>query len=225
MYISESFLEGFIVIVVMIVLLIWAIKKSYKSDMKHNKSKLESPKYNNEVYISFRNMVYKAYESLKESGCNIMWESDRDRFIMREDGDDPSDSGPILYVVGVHHDDQKPVESNDSFYIVVSHGVFFDRLYYDKYKEKAEYLNNYLHKELNKPGVYFAIETAEYSKVGIYHCNTVVNNNEALCEEIKKMGEAELFKELMSDVKRFYYNGENEYFNKISRDAVKDFSN
>lgn len=44
MYISESFLEGFIVIVVMIVLLIWAIKKSYKSDMKHNKSKLESPK-------------------------------------------------------------------------------------------------------------------------------------------------------------------------------------
>ena len=225
MYISESFLTGFIVIVVSIALLTWAIKKSNKSDMKHNKSKLESPKYNNEVYISFRNMVHKAYESFEESGYNIAWESDRDRFIIREDGDDPSDSGPILYVVGVHHDDQKPVESNDSFYIVVSHGIFFDRLYYDKYKEKAEYLNNYLHKELNKPGIYFTIETAEYSKVGIYHCNTVVNNNKALCEEVKKMGEAELFKELMSDVKRFYYNGENEYFNKISRDAVKDFSN
>ena len=27
-------------------------------------------KYNNEVYISFRNIVYKAYESFKESGYN-----------------------------------------------------------------------------------------------------------------------------------------------------------
>ena len=182
-------------------------------------------KYNNEVYISFRNIVYKAYESFKESGYNIMWESDRDRFIIREDGDDPSDSGPILYVVGVHRDDQKPVESNDSFYIVVSHGIFFDRLYYDKYKEKAEYLNNYLHKELNKPGIYFTIETAEYLKVAIYYCNIEVGNIKALCEHAEKMGEAELIKELMSDAERIYYNGENEYLNKISRDEVRDFYN
>lgn len=230
MYISESFLEGFIVIVVMIVLLIWAIKKSNKSDMKHNESKLESPKseppkYNNEVYISFRNIVYKAYESFKESGHNIMWESNRDRFIMREDGDDPSDSGPILYIVEVCHDDRNLVELNDSFYILVTYGAFFDRLYYDNYKEKAEYLNNYLHKELKKTAIFYTVENIEYSKVAIYYCNIEVGNIKALCEHAKKMGEAELIKELMSDAERIYYNGENEYFNKISRDAVKDFSN
>lgn len=181
-------------------------------------------KYNNEVYISFRNMVYKAYESFKESGYNIMWESDRDRFIMRESGDS-SDSGPILYIVEVCHDDQKPVELNESFYILVTYGVFFDRLYFDKYKEKAEYLNNYLHKELNKSRIFFTIETIEHSKVGIYYCNAVVNNNETLCKHAKEMGEAELFKEFISNVSGYYYAGENDYLNKLSRDAVKDFSN
>lgn len=182
-------------------------------------------KYNNEVYISFRNIVYKAYESYKESGCNIMWDSNRDRFIVREDDDDPSDSGPILYIVEVCHDDQKPVELNDSFYILVTYGVFFDRLYLDKYKEKAEYLNNYLHKELNKPSIFYTIETIEYSKVGIYYCNSVANNNESMCKYAKEMGEAELIKQFISDVRGFYYKGENEYLNKLSRDAVKDFSN
>ena len=182
-------------------------------------------KYNNEVYISFRNIVYKAYESFKESGYNIMWESDRDRFIMREDGDDPSDSGPILYIVEVCHDDRNLVELNDSFYILVTYGAFFDRLYYDNYKEKAEYLNNYLHKELKKTAIFYTVENIEYSKAAIYYCNIEVGNIKALCEHAEKMGEAELIKELMSDAERIYYNGENEYFNKISRDAVKDFSN
>lgn len=182
-------------------------------------------KYNNEVYISFRNIVYKAYESFKESGYNITWESNRDRFIMREDGDDPSDSGPILYIVEVCHDDRNLVELNDSFYILVTYGAFFDRLYYDNYKEKTEYLNNYLHKELKKTAIFYTVENIEYSKVAIYYCNIEVGNIKALCEHAKKMGEAELIKELMSDAERIYYNGENEYFNKISRDAVKDFSN
>ena len=225
MYISESFLTGFIVIVVSIALLTWAIKKSNKSDAKNNKSKLEPPKYNNEVYISLRNIVYKAYESFKESGYNIMWESDRDRFIMREAGDDPSDSGPILYIVEVRHVDQNPAELNDPFCILVTYGAFFDRLYYDNYKEKAEYLNNYLRKELKKFSILYTVETIEHSKVAIYYCKIVASNIKALCEDAEKMGEAELIKELMSDAERIYYKGENDYLNKISRDEVKDFYN
>ena len=181
-------------------------------------------KYNNEVYISFRNIVYKAYESFKESGYNIMWESDRDRFIIYED-DKSSDSDSILYIVKVCHDDRNLVELNDSFYILVTYGAFFDRLYYDNYKEKAEYLNNYLHKELKKTAIFYTVENIEYSKVAIYYCNIEVGNIKALCEHAEKMGEAELIKELMSDAERIYYNGENEYLNKLSRDAVKDFSN
>ena len=181
-------------------------------------------KYNNEVYISFRNIVYKAYESFKESGYNIMWESDRDRFIIYED-DKSSDSDSILYIVEVCHDDRNLVELNDSFYILVTYGTFFDSLYYDNYKEKAEYLNNYLRKELKKTAIFYTVENIEYSKVAIYYCNIEVGNIKALCEHAEKMGEAELIKELMSDAERIYYNGENEYLNKISRDEVKDFYN
>lgn len=181
-------------------------------------------KYNNEVYISFRNIVYKAYESFKESGYNIMWESDRDRFIIYED-DKSSDSDSILYIVEVCHDDRNLVELNDSFYILVTYGAFFDSLYYDNYKEKAEYLNNYLRKELKKTAIFYTVENIEYSKVAIYYCNIEVGNIKALCEHAEKMGEAELIKELMSDAERIYYNGENEYLNKISRDEVKDFYN
>lgn len=237
-----------IVLVVIIILLTWAIWKSYKRDMEHNKSKSEPPsenkepiveetsnhdvrddkpsdlKYNSEVYISLRNIVYKAYESFKESGYNIMWESDRDRFIIHESGES-SDSDSILYIVEVRHADQNPAELNDPFCILVTYGAFFDRFYYDNYKEKAEYLNNYLRKELKKFSIFYTVETIEHSKVAIYYCKIVASNIKALCEEAEKMGEAELIKELMSDAERLYYNGENEYLNKLSRDAVKDFSN
>lgn len=230
MYISESFLEGFIVIVVMIVLLIWAIRKSNKSDMKHNKPKSETPKYasedkepsdlkyDNEVYISFKNKIQKAYEIYDKTGLKIAWCSDNEGFIILEA--DSASVGSTIYNVEVHYDDQNTFKLNDPFFIVVSFGILFDRCNYDRYEEKAVYLN----KETKNRGIFYAVDTMGFS-LGVYYCHIVVTNNNNLCKRTKELGEAELFRRLMCEAREYYYEGEEIYCNKLSRDAVKNFSN
>lgn len=210
MYISESFLEGFIVIVGMIVLLIWAIKKSYKSDMKHNKSKLESPKYNNEVYISLRNIVRKAYESYKESGYNVVWESDFDGFNVYDD--DSASVGSSIYSAEVRYDDQNHFKLDDPFFIVASYGILFDRHDYGDYEEKAEYLNN---RETKRPAIFYTVNTIEHSNFGLYSTKFIASNNNSLCKNTKELGEAEVFKALFIGAREAYYEGEEIYDAKI----------
>lgn len=220
MYISESFLTGFIVIVVSIALLTWAIKKSNKSDMKHNKSKLESPKYNNEVYISFRNMVHKAYESYKESGYNIKWESDIDGFFIIEN-DPPLILDPV-YAVDVRHDYLNILKLDDPFYILVRYGMVFEKRHYDSYKEKAEYLNN---RATKKPTIFYTVENTGDPNFIVYYANFIASNNESLCKHAKEIGEAEVFKALFIGAREAYYEGDEIYGDKLARDDAKNFSN
>lgn len=227
MYISESFLTGFIVIVVSIALLTWAIKKSNKSDMKHNKSKLESPKYtsenkepsdlkyDNEVYISLRNTVKKAYESYERSGYKISWEPDMDGFYIVED-DEPLSLAPI-YAVNVNYDNQNLLELDDPFYIVVSYGIIFDKGLYDFHKKKAEYLNS---RGTKRSEIFYSVDTIHNSNFMVDYANFVVTNNKVLYEKAEKIGEAELFLYLFAEAKQAYHEGDEIYCAKLDRDEI-----
>ena len=133
---------------------------------------------------------------------------------------DSASVGSTIYNVEVHYDDQNTFKLNDPFYIVVSCGILFDRLNYDDYEEKAVYLN----KETKKRGIFYAVDTMGFS-LGVYYCHIVVTDNNNLCKRTKELGEAELFRRLMCEAREFYYEGEEIYCNKLSRDAVKNFSN
>ena len=167
-------------------------------------------KYNNEVYISFRNKVRKAYESLKKSEYRISWESDMDGFVIVEN-DSPL-IGDTVYAVNVRHDDQKLLELNNPFYIVVSYGIIFDRRYYNDYKEKADYLNDC---ETIKPNIYYSVDTIKGTNFGIYYANIVATNNKYICKYTEELGEAELFKRLMNMAKQAWYEGLQIYGYKI----------
>lgn len=179
-------------------------------------------KYKNEVYISFRTKVQKAFESYKNSGHNILWDSDGDGFTLSENNLPPSD-GSEIYSVKVLYDDQNLFKLKDPFYILVTYGILFERSKYDYYKEQAEYLNNYFYKEIKRPGIFYSVDTLKGTNFGIYYCNFVVSNNENLCEETKKLGEARVFKQVLSEARQAYSEGLELYGDKILRDA-KNFS-
>ena len=167
-------------------------------------------KYDNEVYISFRNKVRKAYESLKKSEYRISWESDMDGFVIVEN-DSPL-IGDTVYAVNVRHDDQKLLELNDPFYIVGSYGIIFDRRDYNDYKEKADYLNDC---ETIERNIYYSVDTIKGTNFGIYYANIVATNNKKICEYTEELGEAELFKRLMNMAKKAWYEGKEIYGDKI----------
>lgn len=179
-------------------------------------------KYKNEVYISFRNKVQKAFESYKKSGHNIIWDSAADGFIISENNLPPSD-GSEMYGVKVHYDDQNLFKLEDPFYILVTYGILFERHKYSDYKKQAEYLNNYFYNEVKRPGIFYTLDTIQGTNFGVYYCNFVVSNNKNLCEETKKLGEAEVFKELISEARQAYYEGQELYGAKILAD-IKKFS-
>lgn len=179
-------------------------------------------KYKNEVYISFRTKVEKAFESYKNSGQNILWDSETDGFTLSENNLPPSD-GSEFYSVKVIYDDQNLFKLKDPFYILVTYGVLFDRSKYDDYKEQAEYLNNYLYNEIKRPGIFYTLDILKGTNFGVYYCNFVVSNNKNLCEETKKLGEARVFKQLISEARQAYYEGQTLYNDKILKD-IKNFS-
>lgn len=179
-------------------------------------------KYKNEVYVSFRTKVQKAFESYKKSGHNIIWDSEADGFTLSENNLPPSD-GSELYSVKVLYDDQNLFKLKDPFYILVTYGILFKRSEYDDYKEKAEYLNNYLYKEIKRPGIFYTVDTIQGTNFGIYYCHIVVSNNKNLCEDTEKLGEAELFKQVLSEARQAYYEGQKVYGDKILRDAKNFF--
>ena len=123
-----------------------------------------------------------------------------------------------MYAVEVHYDDQNIFKLNDPFYILVTYGILFEKRYYDKYEEQAEYLNDYLY-ELKKPGMFYTVDIVEGSNLGIYYCHLVVSNNKNLCEQTEKLGEAEVFRQVMSEAKQFYRDGQEIYNAEVVREA------
>ncbi len=183
-------------------------KETFNHDVGAIDNEPSDLKYNNEVYISFKNIVMKAYESYKKSGYKIALCSDYEGFIILEE--DSASIGSSIYTAEVRHDDQNLLELNDPFYIVVSYGILFDIRYYDDYKEKAEYLNE----ETKRPGIHYSVDTIGFT-MGAYYCHVVVTNNKVLCEETEKLGEAEFFRELMGEARESYRDGEGVYNAKI----------
>ena len=167
-------------------------------------------KYNNEVYISLRKIVQKAYESYKKSGYDIEWRSGHDGFFILENYS-PSVGDPV-YAVAVRHDDRNNLKLVDPFYIVVAYGILFDRRNYDDYKEKAEYLNN---KETERPVFFYTVDTVKDSNFGVYYTNLIAPNIKKLCEYAEELDEVELFRELFLEARQAYYEGEEIYDAKI----------
>ena len=167
-------------------------------------------KYNNEVYISLRKIVQKAYESYKKSGYDIEWRSGHDGFFILENYS-PSVGDPV-YAVAVRHDNRNNLKLVDPFYIVVAYGILFDRRNYDDYKEKAEYLNN---KETERPVFFYTVDTVKDSNFGVYYTNLIAPNIKKLCEYAEELGEVELFRELFLEARQAYYEGEEIYDAKI----------
>lgn len=171
--------------------------------------KPSDPKYNNEVYISFRNIVRKAYESYKESGYNVVWESDFDGFNVYDD--DSASVGSSIYSAEVRYDDQNHFKLDDPFFIIASYGILFDRRDYGDYEEKAEYLNN---RETKGTAIFYTVNTIENSNFGLYSTKFIASNNKALCKNTKELGEAEVFKALFIGAREAYYEGEEIYKNR-----------
>jgi hypothetical protein len=197
-------------------------KKTSTYNVASADNKPSKLKYKNEVYISFRNKVQKAFESYKKSGQNIMWDSEFDGFTLSENSLPPS-NGSELYSVKVLYDDQNLFKLEDPFYILVTYGVLFERRKYDDYKKQAEYLNNNLYNEIKRPGIFYTLDTIKGTNFGVYYCNFVVSNNKNLCEETKKLGEAAVFKQLISEARQAHYEGQELYGAKILAD-IKKFS-
>lgn len=191
-------------------------KENYSQILEATDEKPSDLKYNNEVYISFRNIVQKAYESYKKSGYIIAWDSNMDGFLVLEDGS--ISDGSSAYSVTVHYDDRNRYKLDDPFYILVVYDIFFDRRYYDDYKEKAEYLNNYLHKELKGLGIFYTVGKIEGSNLGVYHFNLVISHNKNLFEETEKLGEAEVFERTINAAREAYLEGEEIYNAKIKNE-------
>ena len=162
-------------------------------------------KYNNEVYISLKNKLQKAYEGFKRSGYDVEWDSDNDGFIMFEN-DSPSVDDPI-YAVEVHYDDRNNFNLNDPFYIV-KYGFVFKRSDNDGYIEQADYLNN---SEKRKPAIFYTADIIKDSNFGVYFVNLIIADHKMLCEDAEKLGEFELFELLFLGAIKAYLEGEEIY--------------
>ena len=81
MYISVSS----IVLVVIIILLIWAIRKSYKRDMENRDPKRKRPEYvsSNKRYRELRDLLFEGYIQFLDNGFDIEWDYEYDGFTIR----------------------------------------------------------------------------------------------------------------------------------------------
>ena len=184
-------------------------KETFNHDVGAIDDKPSDLKYNNEVYISLRNKLQKAYESFKKSGYDIEWDSNIDGFLMFEN--DSSSVDDQIYSVEIHYDDQNLFELKDPFYIV-KYGIIFERSDHDDYIEKADYLNN---SEKRKPAIFYTTNIIKDSNFGVYYANLIIADHKTLCEDAEKLGEVELFELLILGAVRAYLEGEEIYDDKI----------
>lgn len=173
MYISESSLYGFIVIVVMIILLVWAIRKAYKSDVKHNKSKFEPPKYasRDKKYRELRDLLVEAYVQFRDNGFDIEWDFEYDGFTILYDHK-KKEVGSVY----VFYDKTGEIAPKKEFTLIGSYSFLLEDDYDIKmHKKVAEAINHYNKNFLQKdyithtvkPGTNAHIYTATYAIIDI----------------------------------------------------------
>ena len=225
MYISESFLTGFIVIVVSIALLTWAIKKSNKSDMKHNKSKLESPSENKEpeskcentTYISFKEEVHKAFEAYKAAGEKVSWEPENDGFSLKIESPDIMEDE--MFSVSVECDNNNRLNLTAPYYLCITYSFSIRKNRSGNSYNLANFLNNYYrtHNMLSEAlfcahGVF----TIEYSNIGRYTSCVYLTDIFYLWRQTKAFGEKGAFDRLFRMAKENYTEGK-----KLYRDSIE----
>ena len=76
-----------IVLTVIIILLTWAIWKSYKRDMENRDPKRKRPDYEsrNKRYRELRDLLFEGYIQFLDNGFDIEWDSEYDGFTIRYD--------------------------------------------------------------------------------------------------------------------------------------------
>jgi hypothetical protein len=175
-------------------------------------------KYKNAVYISFRRKVYKAFEAYKKDGYIAIWDSDLDGFIIP--GSNSLSAGAEIYSINVEFDEKNLLQLKDPYYVMVSYGIVFKKSDFDRRKKMCEHLNKFIFEELKKPGVMYNLKPIEGYDFGIFYFNIIISNNKALYEGTKKLGEAELFKQVFCDAKKGYLDGLNLYRTRCGKDSI-----
>lgn len=224
MYISESFLTGFIVIVVSIALLTWAIKKSnknknseckqpeYASENKEPESKCE-----NTTYISFKEEVHKAFEAYKAAGEKVSWEPENDGFSLKIESPDIMEDE--MFSVSVECDNNNRLNLTAPYYLCITYSFSIRKNRSGNSYNLANFLNNYYrtHNMLSKElfcahGVF----TIEYSNIGRYTSCVYLTDIFYLWRQTKAFGEKGAFDRLFRMAKENYTEGK-----KLYRDSIE----
>ena len=209
-----------IVLVVIIILLVWAIRKSYKSDMKHNKSKSElsgenkkpGPEYEHSVHRFFKDEVYKAFEAYKADGEKVSWEPENDGFSLDMEALDPMKDE--MFSASVECDNNNKLNLADPYYLYITYSFTIKKDRSGYYKRLASFLNNYYktHNMLNKE-LFFAhsVFTIEYSNIGKYICHLYLTDVNYLCRQTEAYGAKSVFDRLFITAKLKFTEGQKLY--------------
>lgn len=169
-------------------------------------------KYKNAVYISFRRKVYRAYESYKRAGENVVWDLEADGFSY-SNGQSMSE-GREVYQVMVRRDNDNSFGLADPYYIRMVYSVAFKKDDLDHYIEVANYLNDYYHFTLDKSNIFHEVRFSESMQLGVYFCSILATNNKVLYELTKQHGEPKLFAMFLKRAEQIYTEGLELYNNR-----------
>lgn len=159
MYISESSLYGFIFIVGMIILLIWATKAAYKSDAKNRDPKRKRPDYvsRNKRYRELRDLLFEGYIQFLDNGFDIEWDSENDGFTIRY-----NNKTKELGSIYMFYDKTGEIAPKKEFTLIASYSFpLEDTSRIESYETWAKNLTGYYKVALNKK---YATHTAKLGK-------------------------------------------------------------
>lgn len=170
-------------------------------------------KYKNAVYISFRRKVYKAFESYKRAGDKkVTWNSEKDGFSIIYGGERLL--GSERYEVIVCHDKDNLLGLADPYYITISYTFAFKKDEFNRYKDLAEYINNYYnnHQLFDKELlISHVVNAGDTTPIGIYTCGIIITDNKYLYGLTKKYGEAVVFGSFLKKAGDEYTEGLERY--------------
>nr|DAT35480.1 MAG TPA: hypothetical protein [Caudoviricetes sp.] len=219
-----------IVLTVIIILLTWAIWKSYKRDMEHNKSKLEPPSENKEpepkcentTYTFFKEEAYKAFEVYKAAGEKVSWEPENDGFSLKIESPDIMEDE--MFSVSVECDNNNRLNLTAPYYLCITYSFSIRKDRSGYCHNLANFLNNYYrtHNMLSKElfcvhGVF----TVEYSNIGRYTSCIFLTDIFYLWRQTKAFGEKGAFDRFFIMAKEKYTEGRKLHKDSIEQ-ALKD---
>ena len=174
------------------------------------KNSLVRFKYENEVYKSFVNKVYNAFEAYKSQKVDrqrVFWETEDDGFTVVISSAIKSSE---VYKVNVCYDKDNLLGLKDPYYIKISYSFSFENREFDRYKEISEYINDYYytHNMLDKDFyIVHEVGFTEKAQMSVYFCYIFLTNKDLLSEMSKKYGDEGSFAILLKTAKNKYVEG------------------